>query len=427
MANRVVVGAQWGDEGKAKIVDFLTNYADMVIRFQGGANAGHTVIVNGEKFVFHLIPAGIMHPDKICIIGNGVVFEPQQFLSEIDEVLQKGFSIKDRLFISKRAILVMPYHKQLDLAKEKAKGANKIGTTGRGIGPAYADKVSRTAVRVADLLNPSVFRKKLEEIVKEKNDLFVKIYNEPPCDHIKLADEFLAMGERLKPLMADTTEMANRALKAGKRLLFEGAQGTVLDIDHGTYPFVTSSNTIAAAACTGTGIGPTKIDEVIGVVKAYTTRVGNGPFPTEFDEALGNKIRTIGGEFGATTGRPRRCGWFDAVLVKRAADLNGLTSLAITKMDVLDSMEKIKVCVGYECCGSVIEQFPDTIEELESVRPIYKEVDGWLTETKEIREYSKLPEKARKYLELLSKLVDVPISIVSVGPDRSQTILNAAF
>ncbi|MBL8028630.1 MAG: adenylosuccinate synthase [Fibrobacteres bacterium] len=427
MANRVVVGAQWGDEGKAKIVDFLTDYADVVVRFQGGANAGHTVIVDGKKFVFHLIPAGIMHSDKVCVIGNGVVFEPQQFLNELDELAEQGMKFDKRLFISKRAILVMPYHKKLDLAREKSMGASKIGTTGRGIGPAYADKASRTAIRVMDLLNPVKFRERLREVVAEKNNMLVKLYGEVPYDADKLADETLALGEKLKPYIADTTAIVNKALKDKKRLLFEGAQGTILDIDHGSYPYVTSSNTVAAAACTGSGIGPTRIDEVIGVVKAYTTRVGNGPFPTEFDEEMGTRIRTVGGEFGATTGRPRRCGWFDAVLLRRAADLNGLTSLAITKMDVLDAVDIIKICVGYELDGVKMTEFPDSLEELERVKPVYEEMPGWMSETKDIKEYSKLPEKAKKYLKRLSDLVEVPTSIISVGPDRNQTILIANF
>jgi adenylosuccinate synthase len=333
----------------------------------------------------------------------------------------------NRLYISKRAILVMPYHKLLDTAREKAKGASKIGTTGRGIGPAYADKASRTAIRVMDLLTPDLFRVRLREVVAEKNELLIKIYGEQPFDADKLADEALAMGEKLKPYIADTTAIINKALKEKKRLLFEGAQGTILDIDHGSYPYVTSSNTIAAAACTGTGIGPTKIDEVIGVVKAYTTRVGNGPFPTEFDEEMGTRIRAIGAEFGATTGRPRRCGWFDAVLLRRAADLNGLSSLAITKLDVLDGVETIKICTGYEIKGKTMTEFPDSVEELEEVKPVYEEMPGWMSDTKEVREYSKLPVKAKNYLKRLSDLVEVPTSIVSVGPDRNQTILIASF
>ncbi len=427
MANRVVVGSQWGDEGKAKIVDYLTEFTDYVIRFQGGANAGHTVIVGDRKFIFHLIPAGIMHEDKICVIGNGVVFEPSQFIQELSDLDTQGISYKGRLFISKRASLVMPYHKLLDQAKEKAKGAGKIGTTGRGIGPAYADKVSRVGIRVMDLLTPSDLRDKIRSNLEEKNEILTKIYNEKPFDADKMTDDYLKYGEALKSYITDTTTLVNKALKAGKRLLFEGAQGTILDIDHGTYPFVTSSNTIAAAACTGIGIGPTKINEVIGVVKAYTTRVGNGPFPTEFDEAMGERIRKIGGEFGATTGRPRRCGWFDAVIVKRSADLNGLGSMAITKLDVLDSLDRIKICTSYKLDGKTFMDFPDSIDELNHVEPIYEEVQGWQCKTTDIKEYSKLPAKAKDYLNRLSDLVEVPISMVSVGPDRNQTMTTVRF
>jgi adenylosuccinate synthase len=427
MSNRVIVGCQWGDEGKAKVVDYLTEYTDLVIRFQGGANAGHTVIVGDRKFIFHLIPAGIMHEKKICVVGNGVVFEPAQFIQELKDLSLQGIRYDGRIFISKRASLVMPYHKLLDQAREKAKGAGKIGTTGRGIGPAYADKVSRVGIRVIDLLSPKDLREKIISNLAEKNELLVKIYSEKPFDPEQMIREYLGYGETLKGYIADTSSLLNRALKEGKRLLFEGAQGTVLDIDHGTYPFVTSSNTIAAAACTGTGIGPTKIDEVIGVVKAYTTRVGNGPFPTEFDEAMGERVRKIGNEFGATTVRPRRCGWFDAVIVKRSADLNGLGSMAITKLDVLDSLDRIKICTAYKLDGKKLTEFPDSIDELDRVEPVYEEVPGWQSKTAEIRDYGKLPANAKDYLERLSDLVEVPISMVSVGPDRSQTITTVKF
>jgi adenylosuccinate synthase len=427
MANRVIVGSQWGDEGKAKVVDYLTEYTDYVIRFQGGANAGHTVIVGDRKFIFHLIPAGIMHEGKICVVGNGVVFEPAQFIQELKDLDAQGIHYANRIFISKRASLVMPYHKLMDTARERMKGAGKIGTTGRGIGPAYADKVSRVGIRVIDLLSPNDLRERIRSNLEEKNALFTKIYNEKPFDPEQMIDEYLRHGEALKGYIADTSTLINRALKEGKRLLFEGAQGTVLDIDHGTYPYVTSSNTVAAAACTGTGIGPTKIDEVIGVVKAYTTRVGNGPFPTEFDEAMGERIRKIGNEFGATTGRPRRCGWFDAVIVRRSADLNGLCSMAITKLDVLDSLDRIKICTAYKLDGRMLSEFPDSIDELNRVEPVYEEVQGWQSKTTGITDYGKLPAKARDYLERLSDLVEVPISMVSVGPDRNQTITTVKF
>jgi len=427
MANRVVVGSQWGDEGKAKIVDFLTEYADLVIRFQGGANAGHTVIVDGKKFIFHLIPAGIMSPGKTCVIGNGVVFEPAQFITELEEMRNQGIYYEGRIFISKRASVVMPYHKFMDQLRETRRGAGKIGTTGRGIGPAYADKAARTGIRIGDLLSPVDLKDKIEASLDEKNELLVKVYNEKPFDAAALTEEFLRFGETLRPYAIDSSTFINKAIKDGKRLLFEGAQGTVLDIDHGTYPFVTSSNTIAAAACTGSGIGPTKIDEVIGVSKAYTTRVGNGPFPTEFDPELGERIRKIGGEFGATTGRPRRCGWFDAVILRKAAMLNGLDSMAITKLDVLDTLEQIKICTAYKIDGKVTDEFPDSIAELERVEPIYEIVDGWKEDTTQIKDLDRLPAKARDYLKRLSNLVGCSISIVSVGPDRHQTMLTKKF
>ena len=347
MSNRVVVGAQWGDEGKAKIVDFLTEEADLVIRFQGGANAGHTVEVGDQKFIFHLIPAGIMHPGKQCVIGNGVVLDPAQVLHEIEEVQAKGFDLDGRLWIAENAQVVLPYHKVLDQLKEKAAGAAAIGTTGRGIGPAYYDKVNRSGIRVGDMLEENVLREKLNKQVAAHNEVIVKMYGAEPLSADAIFADYRALAKRIAPYVADTVAIINSALKQGKRLIFEGAQGTVLDVDHGTYPFVTSSNTVAAAACIGSGVGPTAVNQVIGVVKAYTTRVGNGPFPTEETGAIGKELRLIGHEYGATTGRERRCGWFDAVLVRRAAMVNGLTHLAITKMDVMDGFDEIKVCTAY--------------------------------------------------------------------------------
>jgi adenylosuccinate synthase len=422
MASRVIVGTQWGDEGKAKIVDFLTAASDYVIRFQGGANAGHTVMVEGEQFIFHLIPAGIMHKDKICIIGNGVVFEPAQFAQELKELKERGIDYKGRIFLSNRASLVMPYHKFLDQLKEKKAIGGKIGTTGRGIGPAYVDKVGRVGIRVGDLFNHQDLKEKIANNLAEKNQVIEKIYGEKPFDCDALTEEFIQYGKVLKEYVIDTSLFLNRVIREGKNLLFEGAQGTNLDIDHGTYPFVTSSNTIAAAACTGCGIGPNRIDEIIGITKAYTTRVGNGPFPTELDEKMGDRVRKIGGEFGATTGRPRRCGWFDAVVVKRSADLNGLTKLAITKLDVLDSLEKIKICTAYRLNGKSLEEFPGNAAELEKVEPVYEEMDGWQHQTRDIRNFNDLPELAKKYLDRLSALVDIPIALISVGPSREQTI-----
>ncbi|MEO6096326.1 MAG: adenylosuccinate synthase [Fibrobacteria bacterium] len=423
MPNRVVVGAQWGDEGKAKIVDFLTEEADLVIRFQGGANAGHTVEVGDQKFIFHLIPAGIMHPGKQCVIGNGVVLDPAQVLNEVEEVRAKGFDLDGRLWIAENAQVVLPYHKVLDQLKEKAAGKAAIGTTGRGIGPAYYDKVNRTGIRVGDLLEAPSLKEKLDRQVAAHNEVIVKMYGGDPLSAAAIYAEYLELGKRLAPYVADTVAIINSALKQKKRLIFEGAQGTVLDVDHGTYPFVTSSNTVAAAACIGSGVGPTAVDQVIGVVKAYTTRVGNGPFPTEEIGAIGKELRLIGHEYGATTGRERRCGWFNAVLVRRAAMVNGLTHLAITKMDVMDNFDEIKVCTHYELDGRRMDNFPSQISAVERVKPVYETLPGWKSPTVEIREWKDLPENARKYLTRLADLLEVPIGIISLGPKRHQTVM----
>jgi adenylosuccinate synthase len=416
------VGAQWGDEGKAKIVDFLTEEADMVIRFQGGANAGHTVEVGDQKFVFHLIPAGVMHPGKQCLIGNGVVLDPAQLLREIDEVRGKGFDIEGRLWIAENAQVVLPYHKVLDQLKEKAAGKAAIGTTGRGIGPAYYDKANRSGVRVADLLEEGQLRERVKAMGALHNDIIVKVFGGDPVSPDAVFEEYRALGRKMAPYVADTVALANRALKQGKRLLFEGAQGTILDVDHGTYPFVTSSNTVSAAACVGSGVGPTAIHQVLGVVKAYTTRVGNGPFPTEIEGDIGKELRRIGNEYGATTGRERRCGWFDAVLVRRAAMVNGLTHLAITKMDVMDTFEEIKVCSAYEVDGKRTDQFPAQLTRLAKVKPVWETLPGWKSSTAGITDWEALPENARRYLARLSELLEVPIGLISLGPKRHQTI-----
>jgi adenylosuccinate synthase len=422
MSNRVVVGAQWGDEGKAKIVDFLTEEADLVIRFQGGANAGHTVEVGDQKFIFHLIPAGIMHPGKQCVIGNGVVLDPAQVLNEIDEVRAKGIDMDGRLWIAENAQVLLPYHKVMDQLKEKAAGAAAIGTTGRGIGPAYYDKVNRSGIRVADLLEEDGLRAQLIKQVAAHNEIIQKLYGGQALSLDAIFEDYRSLGKRLKPYVADTVAIVNSALRQKKRLIFEGAQGTVLDVDHGTYPFVTSSNTVAAAACIGSGVGPTAIDQVIGVVKAYTTRVGNGPFPTEEIGDVGKELRLIGHEYGATTGRERRCGWFDAVLVRRAAMVNGLTHLAITKMDVMDGFDEIKVCIAYEIDGRRIEQFPSQISVLEKVKPVYETLPGWKAPTVGVTEWQALPAKAKQYLERVAGLLDVPIGLISLGPKRHQTV-----
>ena len=424
MSVKIVVGSQWGDEAKAKIVDYLAVDADYVIRFQGGANAGHTVIVNGNEFIFHLIPSGIIYPGKICIIGNGVVLDPTSLLEEIEELKKRGIDVEGRLFISQKTHLVMPYHKLLDQATEKHKGKNSIGTTGRGIGPAYRDKAARVGIRIVDLLNRDVFVSKLENNLREANELLTKIYGYgyEPLNINEIVDAFLEFDRKIDPYVKDISVLLNDAFKADKNILFEGAQGTLLDIDHGTYPYVTSSNTIAGAACIGTGIGPTHVDDVIGVMKAYTTRVGNGPFPTEFDDDFAKKIRDIGGEYGATTGRPRRCGWFDGVIGKYAAILNGLSSLAITKLDVLDSLPEINICTKYNYNGKIIHNFPADNEILQSLDPIYETHPGWKEPTSHIRRYKDLPSNARSYLERISEIVDTPIAYVSVGSDREQTI-----
>lgn len=422
MPVKIVVGSQWGDEAKAKIVDFLAVDADYVVRFQGGANAGHTVIVDGNEFIFHLIPAGIMYPDKICVIGNGVVLDPSALMDEIVELKKRGIEVDGRLFISQKAHLVMPYHKLLDQVSEKHKGKNSIGTTGRGIGPAYRDKAARAGIRIVDLLNRDVFIEKLTYNVREANEILTKIYGYEPLNIHEIADAFFEFDRKIDPYVKDVSVLLHDAVKAGKRILFEGAQGALLDIDHGTYPYVTSSNTVAGAACIGTGIGPTCVDEVIGVMKAYTTRVGNGPFPTEFDDEFARMIRDIGGEYGATTGRPRRCGWFDGIIGRYAARINGLSALAVTKLDVLDSLPEIKICTGYRYGGRILDNFPADITVLGSVEPVYETHPGWMESTREARRFEDLPSHARSYLARIAEFVETPLRYVSIGSDRAQTI-----
>jgi adenylosuccinate synthase len=422
MTNRVVIGTQWGDEGKAKVVDFATEEADIIIRFQGGANAGHTVEVGEEKFIFHMIPSGIMRPDKVCVVGNGVVFEPEQFLAELDELKDKNIDTGDRIVLSDSAHVVIPYHKEMDKLGEKAAGRGAIGTTGRGIGPTYMDKVMRSGLRTCDLLDQDILSKKLTSIIEEKNRVFKRMFGSEGVSAEEVIERYTEYGKILKPYIRDTVVFLNNAVKSGKRLLFEGAQGTMLDIDHGTYPFVTSSNTTIGAVCTGSGVGPGIIDQVIGIVKAYTTRVGNGPFPSELTDATGDKLQEIGAEFGATTGRRRRCGWLDAVVLRKSAMINGITHLAVTKMDVLDSFEEIKVCTGYKMRGKTLEYFPSQTEDLEDIEPVYEVLPGWNTQISKITQWEDLPENARKYLEYISQLVEKPIGMVSVGPKRHQTV-----
>ena len=423
MANRVVIGSQWGDEGKAKVVDFLTLDADIIVRFQGGANAGHTVEVGDQKFVFHLIPSGIMHQDKICVIGNGVVLDPIQTLAEIADLHTKGINPEGRLFIANNAHVVLPYHSTLDKAKEKKAGKAAIGTTGRGIGPCYSDKVNRIGVRVGDLMDERELRPRVEAMAKVHNEEFTVMYDVPAIDPEVVIKDYLELGQKIKPFVTDVSEMLYKAVKAGKRLVFEGAQGTILDVDQGTYPFVTSSNTAAGYASCGAGVGPTALDEVWGVVKAYTTRVGNGPFPTELLDETGDTLRKIGNEYGATTGRNRRCGWFDAPVVRKAAVVNGLTHLAITKLDVLDTFDTVKICTHYECDGEKLDFIPNQLSKVGRCTPVYEEMPGWKCDTTKCRSYDELPENAKKYLQKMAELVDVKIGMISIGAKRDQSIV----
>ena len=422
MASVIIVGTQWGDEGKGKIVDYLANKAQYVVRSQGGSNAGHTVVVDNIKYKLRLLPSGILHKDKVCIIGNGVVIEPKVFLSEIDGLIEKKVNMSN-LKISNRAHVLMPYHKILDELQEEDLGENKLGTTKNGIGPCYMDKASRLGIRIVDLMNKEVFAKKLKFNVELKNKLLKKLYNHDGINYEELLKEYLEYADRLRPYVADTTTILNKAIKEKKNILFEGAQATMLDLDHGTYPFVTSSYPAAGGACTGSGVGPRKIDNVIGVVKAYSTRVGEGPFPSELFDDVGQFIRDKGGEYGTVTGRARRCGWLDACVIKYASYINGLDSIAITRLDILDELEKLKICVAYKYNGEILEDYPADLGILSKVEPVYEEFDGWKTSTTNIREYDKLPENAKKYLKRLSEVIDTEISIVSVGAGRDETII----
>ncbi|ATW26213.1 adenylosuccinate synthase [Candidatus Formimonas warabiya] len=423
MSAVVLIGAQWGDEGKGKITDFLAERADMVVRYQGGSNAGHTVVVGDEEYKLHLIPSGILYPNTICVIGNGVVLDLEVMLKEIAALNQRGIST-DHLRISDRAQVIMPYHRRLDELQEEGKGANKIGTTKRGIGPAYVDKASRVGIRVIDLFDPEVFQRKLETNLEEKNTLFAKVYGVEGFNKEEILAQYAGFIEKIKPYVADTSVLVNDAVDAGKNVLFEGAQGTLLDLDHGTYPFVTSSHPIAGGACIGAGIGPTKIKKIYGVAKAYTTRVGEGPFPTELFDALGEQIRKEGCEFGTTTGRPRRCGWFDAVIVRYSTRMSGLTGIALTKLDVLDKLDEIKICHGYHYQGKVVQDFPASLKALAECTPIYEVMEGWKADTTQAKTFEELPPKAQKYLKRIEELIGVKISLAAVGPKRSQTIVR---
>lgn len=418
--NLVIIGAQWGDEGKAKMVDVLTEQVDIVARYQGGSNAGHTVVANGKKFVFHQIPSGILHEGKKCVIGNGVVLDPVGLLEEMSSLIKAGVKVKDRLIISDRAHLLMPYHRLLDGASESQKGSGKIGTTNRGIGPAYMDKMARVGLKVVDLLDPAYFRKKIKEVVLEKNFWLKKYYGLPGVNADKTAGDYLRIAPQIKPLVTDTTAYLEGRLKAGENILAEGAQGTLLDVDFGTYPYVTSSSASVGGVCTGLGIGPQWLDEIYGVTKAYTTRVGEGPFPSEMNEGFGEKIRKRGGEYGATTGRPRRCGWLDLVALKYACRVNGFTGILLTKMDVLSYLQSIQLCVAYKAKGKTIREFPASLRQLAECRPVYKEMKGWQGDLSRATKLKDLPLEARKYLDEIEKTIQVPIQWVSVGQDRSQ-------
>lgn len=422
MANVVVVGAQWGDEGKGKVVDIYTEYADEIVRYQGGNNAGHTLVVGDEKVVLHLIPSGVLHAGKRCVIGNGVVLDPEVFIMEVNRLKGAGRLEDDAtLLLSESLHIIMPYHKAIDIAREAQSGDKKIGTTGRGIGPCYEDKIGRRGVRLMDLVDPVVFSRKLRENLDEKNAILERL-GEEPLNYNEIYRTYQDHTEVLKKYMADTALLLDKSLKAGKKLLFEGAQGTLLDVDHGTYPFVTSSSTCAGGAATGSGVSPRAINEVIGISKAYVTRVGSGPFPTELLEETGEKLRKIGGEFGATTGRPRRCGWFDAMVIRYAVRINGLTGIALTKLDVLSDFDTIKVCTGYTYEGQALETLPARLETFENCVPVYEELPGWKTDITGVRSFDQLPENAKSYVKRLEELAGCPIVMVSVGPRRDQTI-----
>ncbi|PIE58290.1 MAG: adenylosuccinate synthase [Desulfobulbus propionicus] len=427
MASVVVVGAQWGDEGKGKIVDLLTEYAEYIVRFQGGNNAGHTLVVEGEQYIFHIIPSGILYENKLCVIGNGVIIDPGVLLDEMAALSEKGLTVTPgRLLISSNAHLIMPYHKSLDLAREAALAqGKKIGTTGRGIGPCYMDKVGRVGLKVGDLLDVSLFNDKLEAVVEEKNFILSKQFDAAQLDIDLIKETYSIFADQLAPFVGNVSLTLDKARKAGRNILFEGAQGTQLDIDHGTYPFVTSSNTIAGNACIGSGFGPAHIDEVIGILKAYTTRVGAGPFPTELPEgdAVGEALQTKGHEYGATTGRRRRCGWFDGVVANDAVRLNGLTGLAVTKLDVLSGFRSLKIATGYNVDGTRYASMPENITKAWRVKPIYEEVRGWSEEISGVREYDDLPEQAKEYLKRIEDSTGVSPAMVSVGPDREETLL----
>ena len=422
MAVTVVIGSQWGDEGKGKIVDLLSNEVDVVARYQGGANAGHTICWEDQTFVLHLLPSGIFHEGVTCVIGNGVVIDPVALMKEIGTIRDLGYEAEGRLFISHNAHLIMPYHKKIEQARERARDAGAIGTTGRGIGPAYVDKFARTGIRVVDLLDRDVLRRKLKYSIEEKNAILKSVYGAEELDVEQIIEEYVEFDQQIDPYVTDTAAYLNQALGAGKHVLAEGAQGSLLDVDFGTYPFVTSSHPTAGGACTGLGIPPTAVDRVIGIVKAYCTRVGNGPFPTELDDETGQRLRDVGAEYGATTGRPRRCGWLDLVALRYTAMVNGFTELAITKLDVLTGLDRIDVCTRYRYHGKETQRFPAEVQTLKTVEPRYESFSGWAEDITGVQHFDGLPEAARRYLRFVEDYMGVGISMISTGPKRSQTI-----
>ncbi len=419
----VIVGAQWGDEGKGKIVDVLTEKADCVARYQGGHNAGHTVVINNEKFVLHIVPSGVLHKGKLCIIGNGVVVDPASLIKEIDGLKERGIEVGQNLLLSKNAHLIMPYHTAIEKEQENNKGSKKIGTTGKGIGPSYVDKTARTGFRVGELLYPEAFTEKLAVNIAGVNHILKTLYNADGFDVDAVYKEYMGYASRLSEHIADTDIIVNRIIDEKKNVLLEGAQGTLLDIDHGTYPYVTSSSASAGGACTGLGISPVKINKIVGIVKAYTTRVGEGPFPTEIKGHIGEAIREKGGEYGATTGRPRRCGWLDVVALRHSIRINGFGGLVMTKLDILDGMEKLMICKAYKHSGKLYEDFPKELNILQECEPVYEEVPGWKSSTTGIKDFEKLPENAKSYIRMIEKMLGVPVEIVSLGQRRDELIV----
>ena len=422
MTNTCVIGLQWGDEGKGKIIDILAKDYDIIVRYQGGGNAGHTLIIGDEKFIFHLIPSGILHPDKKCVIGNGIVFDPRLFLDEVAGLSKRNISVNGNLFVSDRAHVVFPYHKKLDLLIEKQKGNSMIGTTGRGIGPCYTDKVARDGIRVAELLHKEHFKEKLKKTVEEKNRLFVDLYKDEPVSWEEIYEEYCVYADKISPFVCDTIDLMAKAIEDNKKILFEGAQGALLDVDFGTYPYTTSSNASAGGVSPGIGVSPKQIHEIIGITKAYATRVGSGPFPTEIDGEQGEHIRKKGGEFGSTTGRPRRCGWFDAVAIRHSVRISGVDSLIVTKLDVLDDQETIRICTGYKSYEKVYNNFPADLDVLENCEPVYEEISGWLEDTSNVRDVKDLPGKAMDYIRKIEEIIGLKVKMVSVGPERLQIV-----